>query len=250
MSLGNMHNNINSFLKKILIRIAEFFENFSTFIYRLSTEIYPYNSLNALDRQIEKLIPEILNSSTFFIEVGANNGINQSNTFFLEKKYKSKGLLIEPSQVLFEKCIKYRSRRNIFENVALVSNQYKKEFIKLVFADLMTIVDENSKRNTKGHLERSRKFYKKENYSFYAKAITLGKLLKKHNIKKVNFISIDVEGYEMNLLMGLDFSKVIIDYILVETNDFQKINNFLLKKNYKLIKKLSIHDFLFKLNSD
>lgn len=245
-----MQNIIFSYIKKILLRISAFFENLSTFIYRLSIEIYPYNSLNALDRKIEKLIPEILNSSTFFIEVGANDGISQSNTFFLEKKYKSKGLLIEPSQVLFEKCIKYRSRRNIYENFALVSNQYKKDFIKLVFANLMTIVAKNSKRDIKSHLQRSRKFYKNENYSFYAKVITLGKLLKKHNIKKVNFLSIDVEGYEMNLLKGIDFSKVIIDYILIETNDLQKINNYLLKENYKIIKKLSSHDFLFKLNSD
>lgn len=250
MFLINIKNKINNLFGKSLFKISIYFENLSSFIYTLSANIYPYMSLNELDKKIEKLIPEILNKSTFFIEVGANDGINQSNTFFLEKKYKCKGLLIEPSQTLFEKCKKYRSKKNIFENCALVSKKYKKDFVEIVYANLMSIVSNDSNRNIRDHLKISKKFYKKDNYFFYARAKTLTELLDKHKINHVDFLSIDVEGYELNLLEGINFPELNINFILIETNDFFNVNDFLALNRYKLLKKLSKHDYLYKLYDD
>ena len=58
-------------------------------------------------------------------------------------------------------------------------------------------------------------------------------------------MSLDVEGSELAVLSGLDFNKYIIKYILVESRGIKKIENYLKKYNYKMIEKLSIHDFLF-----
>ena len=101
-------------------KLSEVFFDFSIFLKKQSTFIYPFTSINNLDKQISILIPNILNNKTFYIEVGANDGITQSNTFFLEKKYNAKGMLIEASPSLYEKCFLYRSKENIIENYAML----------------------------------------------------------------------------------------------------------------------------------
>ena len=44
----------------------------------------------------------------FFIELGANNGLTQSNTAFFEKDMGQTGILIEPSSIGYELCKKNR----------------------------------------------------------------------------------------------------------------------------------------------
>jgi len=60
-------------------------------------------SLNNLD---EKLLKYLNFNNGFFIEAGANDGVNQSNTLMYEQKYGWSGLLIEPSFIKYEECKK------------------------------------------------------------------------------------------------------------------------------------------------
>ena len=132
-------------------KISDLLYDFSIFFKKQSSYIDPFTSINDLDKQISILLPDLLNSKTFYIEVGANDGITQSNTFFLEKKYKAKGMLIEASPSLYEKCFIYRSKRNIIENYALVSPNYKKKFVKLIFGNLFTTQIKSKKVFEKDH---------------------------------------------------------------------------------------------------
>ena len=56
-----------------------------------------------------------------------------------------------------------------------------------------------------------------------------GALLKTHTIEEVN----------------IDYNKYKFRYILVESSTPNKIEDFLAKHNYRLIEKLSYHDYLF-----
>jgi len=235
-------------------KISDLLYDFSIFFKKQSSYIDPFTSINDLDKQISILLPDLLNSKTFYIEVGANDGITQSNTFFLEKKYKAKGMLIEASPSLYEKCFIYRSKRNIIENYALVSPNYKKEFVKLIFGNLFT-TQINPKKGYEEHAEKGvirklpiRKLLglpKDQVYNFFAPAITLSSLIEKHRIKNIDLLSLDVEGNELAILEGCSLEKGHIRNILVETSDFKTINEFLINAGYYLIKKLSHHDYLY-----
>jgi len=56
---------------------------------------------------------------------------------------------------------------------------------------------------------------------------------------------LDVEGAEIEVLKGIDYNKYKFRYILVESSTPNKIEDFLAKHNYRLIEKLSYHDYLF-----
>jgi FkbM family methyltransferase len=207
-----------------------------------------FYSANSLDKKMLKYIN--YNNGTY-IEVGANDGILQSNTYFYEKKKNWSGLLIEPIYKKFLQLKKNRSGKNFFANYALVSFNYKKKKIFLEYSDLMTTtiskkneIDINNNITTgKKHLN----IYEKEKI-FSAKTTTLNSLLKKNNMPEViDFFSLDVEGYELEVLKGINFNIYKFRYILVECiNNSKKIKNFLQINNYKFVEKLSDIDYLFR----
>lgn len=190
-----------------------------------------FNGYNQLDR---KMLNYINYRNGFFIECGANDGVNQSNTWYFEKKLNWNGILIEPVQTVFKQLKKNRSKKNYFFNNILTSFVNKQRFIKMIYNNKDTLI---TKAEYKPNID---KLYIK------AKSITLDKILNKIKAPKIiDFFSLDVEGDELNVLKGINFEKYNFHYILIETNQFSKIQKFL-KKNYKFEAKLAGGDYLFK----
>ena len=186
-----------------------------------------FNSINNLDK---KILNYINFKNGFYIECGANDGVNQSNTWYFEKSLNWKGILIEPSKQKFDDLKNNRSSRNIFVNAALVSGDFKNKKKKFFL----------SNNNLESKIKNKKSLGDEE-----INTDTLNNILSKHKVKTINFFSLDVEGYEENVLKGLNLNKFNIDYILIETSNFDKISFLLKKNNYKFLKKLSDHDYLF-----
>ena len=207
-------------------------------------------ALNELD---EKMLKYLNFNNGFFIEAGANDGISQSNTCLYEKEYGWNGLLIEPNP---SKCLQCKNNRpnSIVENYALVSRNYEYDFIDGDFdhedynGSLMSMVlDEGDWCDDV--MKNSQKHRKENTNIVEVPAITLDKLLEKHNIKKIDFFSLDVEGYEISVLNGFDIEKFLPTYMLIETTTYQNridiIFEYMENKNYKVVERLSCNDFLF-----
>tara|TARA_X000001036_G_C20474538_1_gene723022 strand:- start:79 stop:777 length:699 start_codon:yes stop_codon:yes gene_type:complete len=197
-----------------------------------------------LDLKLEKYLNY---SNGFFIELGAHDGITQSNTYYYEKKKNWKGILIEPVPKLYKYCKKYRSKKNLFFCNACVSFDFKNENVKLIYSNLMTTaIDLTTVQFREKHLANPElNFFEKKKY-FTAKARTLNSIMieaKAPNV--IDFFSLDVEGAEFEVLNGINFAKFNFRYILIETNNFEKLNNFMLQKNYKFIDKYNANDYLY-----
>ena len=65
-------------------------------------------------------------------------------------------------------------------------------------------------------------------------------------IKIVDLAIIDVEGSELELLAGINFNKVRINYMCIESYNFKKLNKFMKHKNYVFVSKLHKEDYVFK----
>jgi FkbM family methyltransferase len=203
-------------LKKILpVKFKNFLKKFRKF-----------NSINNLDK---KLLKYLNFKDGFYIECGANDGVNQSNTWYFEKSLNWKGILIEPNKKIFKNLKNNRSSRNIFKNVALVSEEFKNKEIYLSDNNLESkLTNINNSNNQKVETE------------------TLSNILKEHTINKINFFSLDVEGYEEEVLRGCNLNIYDVDYILIETKNFDRINLMLKSYSYIFEEKFSFHDYLFK----
>ena len=79
---------MKSYLKRVRRNIYEF----------MGSTKYSRPALFDIDR---KLANYLNYKKGFFIEVGANDGYNQSNTYYLEKILDWRGILVEPIPELF-----------------------------------------------------------------------------------------------------------------------------------------------------
>ena len=95
---------LKEILKKLLpISLLEYYWNYK----RKSKTYYGRN-------KVDKIILKYLNfDNGFFVELGANDGIKESNTYYFEKNLNWKGILIEPSIENYEKCKKNRSKEKL-----------------------------------------------------------------------------------------------------------------------------------------
>lgn len=214
--------------------------------------------VRGLDLKLIKIINPEKNKG-FYIELGANDGIRQSNTYLLQKIYKWKGLLIEPSPIKFRECLENRSffpKAYIF-CAACVDYKFKNKFILMEDSDLMSIakgLDIDNKLVNK-HADSGKIFLENEEHriSYGANAKTLTSLLKDCNApSKIDFLSIDVEGNELSVLNGLNFNSFRPLWILVEVRPENEIEikNLLRTHNYNeeiiLSDNKSYKDILFK----
>lgn len=231
-------------LKRFLINLVENTLARSTY-FRKTTKI-GYFGLDKIDQFLEEHVPQ---KNGFFVELGANDGVSQSNTLFLEKYKNFKGVLIEPYPMNYEKCKINRSEKNFYFLGACVGFSYSKKTVELLFSNLMTIALEGKSTigNPVAHAERGIQFLNDEAvFKFSAKASTLNEVLNMANAPKlIDFMSLDVEGAEIEVLYGIDFTQYCFKLMLIETNEFEIISDFLLQENYKCISKFSNHDYLF-----
>jgi FkbM family methyltransferase len=183
------------------------------------------NNWGGVDVKILPFLSHIDNG--FFVEAGAHDGIFQSNTKILEE-LGWEGLLIEPSNNLYLKC---KENRNCdCENYALVSSNYINKTIKA----------SNSRRK---NYDKNFIITMGDDKVDEFPTITLDNLLKKYKRNKIDFFSLDVEGYEFEVLNGIDFGKIDISYLLIEVNidDYSllEMDNFMKLKGYENICNLS-----------
>ena len=135
-------------------------------------------------------------------------------------------------------------------NCALVAKDYAEPTIEIQFADLMSVVEgarKTSEAQNKWVADGVRCQNLAESYSVRVPARTLESVLDElPQPLKIDFFSLDVEGYELNVLKGLNLEKYRPKYILVESDFFDEVNDFLADK-YELLEKMSYHDYLYRL---
>ena len=214
-------------------------------------------SVNNIDRKISSFYRDD-NSPKFYVEIGANDGISQSNTKYLELYGNWRGILIEPIPSVFQKLKRNRSARNCFENSACCSFEYPSTEMSLIYANLMSITLDGQSdivdRREHANIGATSLNTGDETYLLSVPAVTMNLILKINNApKRIQFLSLDVEGSELEVLKGIDFSEFTIEYICVESRSFDLIANFLVQKGYIFCERLTsgvTHgDFLFRHNS-
>jgi FkbM family methyltransferase len=211
---------------------------------------FPFRRTYALGGLHQALVEEFGQvTGGYFIEAGANDGLNQSNTAFLEKHQGWTGMLIEALPQRVRECATNRPAATV-KHAALVPFGYEEPFVEIVFSDLMSHAPGLSCLASEEHLAAgrphlSRKARGLSGTSFFAPARTLDSLLEEEGNPRVDLLSLDVEGAELSVLKGIDFQKSDIRTILVEVRDLAAIGGFLGGHGYVRKRQVSHHDHLF-----
>ncbi|GMQ83084.1 MAG: hypothetical protein BMS9Abin05_2562 [Rhodothermia bacterium] len=208
-----------------------------------SPTLREYYGLQELDRKLEKFLNF---DNGFFIEIGGWDGITYSNTLFFERFRNWRGILIEPSPNEFLKCRINRPNSHVV-CCACVPFDYAKQFVPMTYCASMTIAHSsegarNQISDIGEHVLSGRKFLKSDEtvYEFGALAKPLTSILDEHGIRNdIDLLVLDVEGFEMNVLKGIDFSRHAPKYICVEIWNGDETCRFLSKLGYELMDVLS-----------
>lgn len=181
----------------------------------------------------------------FYIEAGAHDGQYESNTIVLEKKLNWSGILIEPNKDMFNKCMINRSfEKNIFINCALVSSDYSEKNVCGSFIDdgnctqtgqITSHISEYFDNHKLSEIE----IIKNTRSITCVEANSLQKILNLYDIKNIDLLSLDVEGYEQEALRGIDFNKNAPIFMIIETGNNRlrekNINEYLEQFNYEML---------------
>jgi hypothetical protein len=83
-------------------------------------------------------------------------------------------------------------------------------------------------------------------YQIEVPARTLESILDEQaDLPEIDLLSLDVEGYELEVLKGLNIERYRPRYILVEARFFEEVNEYL-KTLYHLVDRFSEHDCLYR----
>jgi len=221
--------------------------NIKNFLYGLKQRISknPRPALNDIDKKLSRYINY---RNGFFIEAGANDGYAQSNTYYLEKKLGWRGVLVEAIPELYQKCLRERPNSRVY-NCGLVSRSYGEPALTMHYANLMSVAQGGLKTEEaqEEHIKNGLKIQNLDRtYQIEVPARTLGSILdEQDDLPDIDLFSLDVEGFELEVLKGLNIEKYRPRYILVEARFFDEVNGFL-KDRYDLVDRFSAHDCLYR----
>tara|TARA_B100000003_G_scaffold33474_1_gene27528 strand:+ start:1830 stop:2471 length:642 start_codon:yes stop_codon:yes gene_type:complete len=152
----------------------------------------------------------------FFIELGAYDGLTQSNTAFFEKTKNWTGILIEASRDRYEECVKNRPNSKCVNTAcsatdnASISFNHENGLMSKVVDDGIYSCDTSTLETILDNCEVDR---------------------------NIDFLSLDVEGHELEVLEGLNLCKYRPNYMLIELwddNEFD-VKTLLYDNNYRCL---------------
>lgn len=184
-------------------------------------------SKSQLKQDLFVLLQANFKHNGYFVEFGATNGLELSNSYLLEKEFGWSGILAEPAKVWHEELQKNRQCNIEFDCVWSESN-CTLDFNEVSEAELSTVTEFNNNDWASKNRQTG--------VGYQVNTISLVDLLKKYNAPKViDYLSIDTEGSEYRILSHFDFDAYQFRVITCEhnfTSSREKIYDLLTSKGY------------------
>ena len=151
----------------------------------------------------------------FYVDIGANDGKQISNTFVMDTQFSWKGLCVDP----FPANMEQRScsvLREVVSNATGDKIQFEHkggEDQRDVLGGMKDTIDPDGRHGAESTL-------------FNFTTVSMTDLLDKNHAPTVlDFVSIDVEGAEVLVLQGLDFKKYCIQFLTIEHNGYEPLRS-------------------------
>lgn len=175
------------------------------------------------------------------IQIGSNRGYDDF-TSLIETKKIDLLILVEPFEehnLSLGEC--YKHLENVYiENVIIVDDEKLTESIIYFHKEDTTHLNSYELASlNKYHSLKIRNHYKENDIcERRLRSMTINQLLTKYNLRKIDILFVDTEGYDDKIIESLDFENFAIDEIYYENLhiDSFKLKLFLETKNYNITK--------------
>lgn len=181
-----------------------------------------------------------------FVDIGAHNGIALSNTYFFETERNWTGVCFEPNPKVFHDLVK--NRKCNCENKGVSTSNGILKFWKITgYCEMLSgFVDFYDKEHIK-RIEKELIGYGGSKEVIDVNVINLNDYLLEKDITYIDYMSIDTEGGEFDILKTIDFSKIDIKIVGVENNyNDQEIKKFMAVKGFSMIKRIECDEIYIK----
>jgi FkbM family methyltransferase len=166
----------------------------------------------------------------YFVEFGATDGIELSNTYLLESEYGWKGILAEPAQI-WHAALHANRKCHISTKCVYSVTGEKLNFSEVQNKTLSTISEYSA-----GDLHSAERLNQKR---YEVDTITLLDLLNHFGAPNyIDFLSVDTEGSEFQVLQNFPFDRYKFGFICIEhnfTENERRVDELLLRNGYRRI---------------
>jgi FkbM family methyltransferase len=188
-----------------------------------------YTSQDGQDKTVLEHLNEMRDG--YFVDIGAHDGITFSNTYVLEHQFGWSGLLIEANPAILHSL--RNNRKSIIAHETLWSTSCEMEF-KSIEGDTLSGLTE---------VLTHKKALTRPNKPYFVMTKTLDQVLDQYECPNhINYMSIDIEGAEYEVLSTFSFSRTF-DIISVEhLRNKEEITNLLGRQGYMVLKTIMKDD--------
>jgi FkbM family methyltransferase len=202
------------------------------------SEIPAYQAQNGEDRWLDAHFGG--KREGFFVEVGAYDGVRFSNSYFFEQR-GWRGVLVEPDPAMAERCRTARSRSMVYAcAVGAPGSSTEVVFFQVTGGEVYSTT-----RLDPSHRQRLQRLglpWREVRVPMR----TLDAILDEVSAPKIDFVTIDVEGGELDVLRGFDLGRWKPQVVVVETNAPRRdpaIGRYFVSRGYAYHHSIDVNDF-------
>jgi FkbM family methyltransferase len=208
--------------------------------------IMVYYSQDKQDKFLEENVFKGYKSG-FFVDVGAHDGKTINNTLYFEKNNNWTGINIEPIKKVYNNLVINRPDC-ININCAVCNNNGETEFIcNTGYTEMISGIKDTFDPRHMKRLQNENKYHGSSTEIIKIATKKLETICNDHKISHINYLSIDVEGGEYEVIKSINFDKVFIDVIGFENNYNDSsipIIKYLQDRNFKILKDVGADIFM------
>jgi len=175
-----------------------------------------------------------------FLDIGAHDGLSINNTLYFEKNNGWTGINVEPIKKVFDKLVINRPNSTNL-NYAVCNYEGETDFVcNTGYTEMISGIKDTFDKRHFARLQNEMKRYGGTTEIIKVKTKKIENICKENNVSHINYLSIDVEGAEFEVIKSIDFDNVFIDVIGFENNYKDSsipIIKYLEDRNYVVINK-------------
>jgi FkbM family methyltransferase len=199
--------------------LAKLKHNINMYLYQKSNRLFPDIEGGTAACGQDVFIANLFNNKKngVFFDIGANDGVTINNSYYFENKLGWTGVAIEPVPYIFEKLKANRTCNVIAGCVSPQSGKAK--FLELIGdANMYSTLKCHNTGLTARRIKKREKKQDAQLREIEVDCYNFSELAQKFGYKDVDFLSLDTEGGELEILKSIDFDKTPVSVISVENN--------------------------------